>query len=91
MSNIHVNTETMRQLSGSLEYWSNYLRDGMMPAIERLTSQLEIDWQGVSRQHYDELLQQFRGETLTLINRAQELGLHLNSTATQFDSADHSM
>lgn len=91
MSNIHVNTDIMRQLSGSLEYWSNYLRDGMLTAVERLTSQLEVDWQGVSRQHYDELLQQFRGESLTLISRAQELGLHLNNTAAQFDSADQSM
>ena len=91
MANIHVNTDTMRQLSGSLEYWSNYLRDGMLPAIQRLTGQLEGDWQGVSRLHYDELLQQFYSETMVLINRAQELGLHLNSTATQFDSADQSM
>lgn len=91
MADIHVNTDVMRQLAGSLEYWSNYLRDGMTPAIQRLTSQLEGDWSGVSRVHYDDLLQQFHSETLVLINRAQELGQHLMNTANQFDSADHSM
>lgn len=91
MANIHVNTDVMRQLSGSLEYWSNYLRDGMLPAIQRLTSQLEGDWQGVSRMHYDDLLQQFHSETMVLINRAQEIGQHLNSTANQFESADNSL
>ena len=91
MANIHVNTDVMRQLSGSLEYWSNYLRDGMLSAIQRLTGQLEGDWQGVSRVHYDDLLQQFHSETIVLINRAQELGQHLNTTANQFDNADNSM
>ncbi len=90
MGNIHVNTDSMRQLSGSLEYWSNYLRDGMITAVHRLTSQLETDWQGVSRQHYEQLITEFDQQTLALISKAEELGVHLNTTANQFDSADHS-
>jgi uncharacterized protein YukE len=90
VGNIHVNTDTMRQLSGSLEYWGNYLRDGMLTAVQRLTSQLEVDWQGVSRQHYEQLINDFEQQTLALISKAEEIGVHLNTTANQFDSADNS-
>jgi len=88
MANIHVDTEKMRQLAGSLEWWSGNLRDSMMPSLHTLQNQLEGDWQGVSRQHYEQLFQVWLNSATNLINSADELGHHLMNTANQIESAD---
>ena len=90
MPNIHVNTDEMRQLGGSFLYWSNSLRDGMLPALRQLTGTLEGDWQGASRLRYDELIHQWQTQAFALINSAEELSRHLMNTANQFDSVDNS-
>jgi WXG100 family type VII secretion target len=90
VGNIHVNTDEMRQLAGSFGYWSNYLRDGMLPALSHLTGQLETDWQGVSRQRYEQLIQEWDRYAMGLINSAEDLSRHLMNTANQFDRADYS-
>ncbi len=90
MPNIHVNTEEMRQLAGSFDWWSNNLRDGMMPTLQHLTGQLEGDWQGVSRQHYEEMIQVWRTNALNLIESAENLSRHMMNTANQFENVDRS-
>ncbi len=90
MPSIHINTEEMRQLAGSFDWWSNNLRDGMLPALQQLTGQLEGDWQGVSRQHYDEMIQVWRSNALNLIDSAENLSRHMMNTANQFESVDNS-
>ena len=90
MANIHLNTDQMRQLAGSFEWWCNHLREGMLPALQQLTGQLEGDCQGVSRQHYDELIQVWLRNALTLISSAEDLSRHLMHTANQIESADNS-
>jgi len=90
MANIHINTDEMRQLAGSFEWWSNNLRDGMIPALRQLTGQLEGNWQGVSRQHYEELIRIWQGNAMNLIASAEDLSRHLMNTANQFESVDNS-
>lgn len=90
MANIHADTDKMRQLAGSLEWWSGNLRDSMMPTLHNLTNQVEGDWQGVSRQHYDELFQTWQNNVMNLISSADDLGHHLMNTANQLESADNS-
>jgi WXG100 family type VII secretion target len=90
MANIHVNTEEMRQLAGSFGWWSNNLRDSMLPSLQHLTGQLEGDWQGVSRQRYDELILTWQRNAMSLIVSAEELSQHMMHTANQFESVDNS-
>ena len=90
MANIHVNTDEMRQLAGSFDWWSNNLRDGMPGSLQQLTGQLEGDWQGISRQRYEELIQVWRGNALNLISSAETISRHMMNTANQFDSVDNS-
>ena len=90
MPNIHVNTDEMRQLAGSFDWWSNNLRDSMLPTLQQLTGQLEGDWQGISRQRYDELIQVWRSNALNLIDSAETLSRHMMNTANQFESVDNS-
>ena len=81
MANIHVNLDEMRQLAGSFEWWSNNLRDNMVPTLQNLAGQLEGDWQGVSRQRYDQLIQVWQSNARNLINSAEDLRRHLMNTA----------
>lgn len=91
MANIHINPDEMRQLAGSFEWWSNNLRDAMLPALQQLTGQLEGDWQGVSRQRYDELIRVWHQNAINLIISAEDLGQHLMNTANRFESVDNSV
>jgi uncharacterized protein YukE len=90
MGNIHVDTDKMRQLAGSLEWWSGNLRDNMMPTLHTLTSQLEGDWLGANRQHYEQLFQTLQSNASILINSTEDLGTHLMNTANQLESVDNS-
>jgi len=90
MANIHINTDDMRRLAGSFEWWSSNLRDNMVPTLRNLAGQLEGDWQGASRQHYEQLLQAWQSNAINLINSADDLGHHLMNTANQLESADNS-
>lgn len=90
MATIHVNTDVMRQLGNRFVAWNDVLNNQMGPELRSLTSHLENDWQGVSRAHYDDLLQRWEQFVQNLISNGEELGHHLMNTAQQFDEADHS-
>lgn len=90
MATIHVNTEEMRQLGGSFDWWSNNLRDNMLTALRQLTGQLETDWQGMSRQTYDQMIQEWQSRAVALIDSAHQLSQHMYHTADMFESADRS-
>jgi WXG100 family type VII secretion target len=90
MSTIHINPDEMQQLAGSFEWWCNHLREGMLPALQQLTSQLESDWQGESRQHYEELIHVWQRNAENLIDSAEDLSHHLMDTANRFEIIDNS-
>src|SRR5947209_19822717 len=90
MATIHVNTDVMRQLGNRFIDWNNKMQNEMNPELRNLTSQLENDWQGVSRAHYDDMVRSWEQNIANLINTGEQLGNHLNTTAQQFDDADRS-
>ncbi len=90
MPTIHVNTDVMRQLAQAYMNWNNTLQSQMMPQLQSLTSQLEGDWIGVSRQDYDNQLQSWQQTLNSLINQGQNLGNQVLNSANQFESADRS-
>ena len=90
MGTIHLDTEVMRQLGRRYQDWSDYLRNSMMNELRNLSGQLEGDWQGVSRQHYDNLIQQWEQSVAGLLDSGRDLGSHLSNTANRFENADNS-
>ena len=89
MTTIHVNTDVMRQLGNRFVAWNDVMRNNMYSELRNLTSQLESDWQGVSRQRYDGLLQDWESTLNATIQNGEDLGHHLSNTAQQFDDADN--
>jgi WXG100 family type VII secretion target len=80
----------MQQLGKRFSDWNEYIRDQMMSELRNLSSQLENDWQGVSRQHYDSLLQNWETNIQRLITQGDDMGQHLYRTADRFNQADNS-
>ena len=66
------------------------MRDNMVPTLRNLAGQLEGDWQGISRQHYEQLILAFQSSANNLMVAADDLGRHLMDTANRFESADNS-
>jgi WXG100 family type VII secretion target len=79
----------MRQLGNRFVAWNDVMRNNMYSELRNLTSQLESDWQGVSRQRYDGLLQDWESTLNATIQNGEDLGHHLSNTAQQFDDADN--
>ena len=90
MTAIHINTDAMRQLGQRFTAWNNVLRDQMLPELRNLTGQLEGDWTGVSRQHYDGMLQSWEQNLNSAMTTGEDIGTHVLNTADQFDMADRS-
>lgn len=91
MATIHVNTDLMRQLGQVFIQLNEQINNQIEPQIQGHTSQLESDWQGVSRQVYEQLYQDWRAATQRIISAGEDLGRHLNNTAMLFEQADQSM
>jgi WXG100 family type VII secretion target len=85
---IHVNTDLMRQLGVLFVQLNEQIQTQLEPQIQRLTGQLESDWIGVSRQHFEYALSEWRATAARLALNGEELGRHLQETATRFDNAD---
>jgi len=90
MPTIHVNTDLMRQLGTVFLQLNDQIGNQIEPQIQGNVSQLEGDWQGVSRQRYDQLYQQWRTATTQVVQAGEDLGRHLQNTATNFEQADQS-
>ncbi|MEO6891105.1 MAG: WXG100 family type VII secretion target [Ktedonobacteraceae bacterium] len=90
MARIHIDTEIMRQLGRRFVEVSEYSHNQLISELQSMTSQIEGDWQGISRQRYDELFQHWIQSAQSLLNWGQDIGRHLQTTAEQFDAADQS-
>ncbi len=88
MGVIHVNTDLMRQLGQVFVQLNDQILNQIEPNIQNNTSQLENDWQGISRNHFDNLIQQWRSATNQVVQTGEDLGRHLQNTAQQFENAD---
>ena len=91
MGTIHINTDLLRQL-GSIFYQLNeQINNSIEPQIQNTTNQVEGDWQGVSRQRYEQMYQDWRSATQRIVQVGEDLGRHLQDTATRFEQADQSL
>jgi WXG100 family type VII secretion target len=87
---IHVNTDLMRNLGVIFNQLNDQIQNQIQPAILSNTTQLEADWVGVSRANFELLLGNWRAAAQQLIQSGEDLGHHLQNTATTFEQADKS-
>jgi WXG100 family type VII secretion target len=91
MGTIHINTDVMRQLGRRFIEVSEYSHNQLVSELQHMSTQLEGDWQGISRYHYEELFQHWVQSAQSLLTWGNDIGTHLQKTADQFDQADHSL
>ncbi len=85
---IHVNTDVMRQLGQVFIQLNDQVGQQFVPQIQNHVGQLESDWQGISRQRYEQLYQEWHSSANQLVQRGEDLGRHLQNTAQQFENVD---
>ncbi|GAC1350663.1 MAG: hypothetical protein NVSMB27_35310 [Ktedonobacteraceae bacterium] len=90
MATIHVNTDLMRNLGQVFIRLNEQVANEIEPQIQSHTSELEGDWQGVSRQRYEQLYQEWRAATQRVVMAGEDLGRHLQDTAARFEQVDQS-
>ena len=91
MGQIHVNTDLMRNLGIIFINLNEQIANQLEPQIAHAAAQLESDWVGVSYQHFNEVLVQWRSTIAQLTTYGEELGQHLEHTAELFEQADNSL
>ena len=87
MASIHVNTDQMRQLGQVFVQNNNQLQQSE-GQIQNYIGQLEGDWQGVSRQRFEQMFQEWRAAADRIVAQGEEIGQHLQNTAQQFENVD---
>ena len=90
MGTIHVNTLLMRQMGQLLVQLDQQILDQIVPQIQSHIARLESDWQGITREQYEEEFQSWRAATNRLASLGEEIGRHLQETATRFEEVDGS-
>ncbi|MDQ2717005.1 MAG: WXG100 family type VII secretion target [Chloroflexota bacterium] len=85
---IHVNTDSMRQLGQVFVQLNDQIQNQFGQQIQNYTSQLEGDWQGISRQRYEQLYQEWRSTISQAVQNGEQIGQHLQNTAQQFENVD---
>ncbi len=88
MGVIHVNTDQMRQLGQVFVQLNDQISNQIKPSIHNHTSQLESDWQGVSRQRFEQIIQEWNAATDRAVQAGEDLGRHLQDTASRFENVD---
>jgi WXG100 family type VII secretion target len=91
MGTIHINTDMLRHLGQLFVQLNEQIDNNIRPQIQNYTSQLESDWQGVSRQRYEQMFEEWRSAVQQLASRGEDIGRHLQETATRFEQADQSL
>ena len=90
MGTIHVNIDLMRNLGQIFVQLNDQIANQIEPQIQDHTNRLKGDWQGVSRQRYEQMYQQWRSATQQVVASGEEIGRHLQDTASRFEQADQS-
>ena len=90
MGNIHVNTDLMRNLGRVFVQLNDQIAGQIEPQIQNNIGQLEGDWQGVSRQRFEQMFQDWRSATDRIVQVGEDIGRHLQDTAQRFENADQS-
>ncbi|MBA2284197.1 MAG: WXG100 family type VII secretion target [Ktedonobacteraceae bacterium] len=85
---IHVDTDIMRQLGQVFVQLNEQVGQQFVPQIQNHAGQLESDWQGISRQRYEQMYQEWRSTSDQLMRRGEDLGRRLQNAAQQFENVD---
>ena len=88
MGVIHVNTDLIRQLGQVFVQLNERIAHEIEPNIQNHLGQLEGDWQGVSRQRFEQMMQDWRAATDRIVQTGEDIGRHLQDTATRFENVD---
>jgi len=88
MANIHVNTDLMHQLGQTFVQLNDQISNQIQPQIQNLIGALESDWQGVSRQRFEQMFQDWRSYSQQIVSHGEDIGHHLQNTAQQFENID---
>ena len=91
MGQIHVNTDLMRRLGQLFVSLNLEINNQLEPQIAHAAAELQSDWVGVSYQHFNEVLIDWRATVARLTTYGEELGQHLEHTAQMFEQADNSL
>ena len=91
MATIHVNTDLMRNLGQTFVQLNEQIGNQVEPSIQNHIGQLEGDWQGVSRQRFEQMFQEWRAAADRIVATGEEIGRHLSRTADAFDNVDQSV
>ncbi len=91
MGTIHINTDALRHLGQIFVQLNDQIQNSIEPQIQSATGSVEGDWQGVSRQRYEQMYQDWRAATQRIVQTGEDLGRHLQDTATRFEQADSSL
>ncbi len=91
MGTIHINTDMLRHLGQLFVQLNEQIDNSIRPQIQTYTNQLESDWQGVSRQRYEQMFESWRSAAQQLASAGEDIGRHLQDTATRFEQADQSL
>ena len=74
MGVIHINTDLMRQLGQVFVQLNDQIANQIEPNIQNNIGQLEGDWQGVSRQRFEQMFQDWRNATNQIIQTGEDIG-----------------
>ncbi len=88
MATIHVNTDLMRQLGQVFVQLNEQINNQTEPQIQNQIGQLEGDWQGVSRQRFEQMFGEWRSAANQVVSQGEQIGQHLQNTAQQFENVD---
>src|SRR6202035_2491893 len=88
MPTIHINTGAMRQLGQIFVRLDEQIGNQIEPQIRNYIGQLDGDWQGASRQHFDQVFQDWRNAINRIVQQGEQIGRHLQNTAQEFDNVD---
>ena len=88
MPTIQVDTDLLRQLGQYFSQVNDQIQNQIQPQIVNVSGQLESTWQGQSRYTYDNLYSDWLASVSRIVQNGQDLSLHLQTTADQFEQAD---
>ncbi len=88
MGTAHTNTDAMRQLSQLFLQLNNQITKQIEPQIQKYVAQLEGEWQGVSRQRFEQMLKEWHTAADHCVTVGEEVGRYLQTTSQQFKTAD---
>jgi WXG100 family type VII secretion target len=88
MAMLHSSADVVRQLGQVFLQFNEQIQQQIEPQIQHATAQLENDWQGVSRQCFEHMYQDWRLAMERVVSMGEHIGRHLQETASRFEQSE---